>query len=410
MEESLKHFNRVHLLAGITIFDKEKNKSKTWLLFQYFNVLIGLLTFVCTTIFVLSNLSDVLISIQGASVWTTGVVMFISLVICLLYRKEFRAFLEEMVLADLLLEMPLIQHVLQNQVKRGRSLQLKELVIGSQDKLFKLITVVLKAYVFFVSLSAILYLCGPIYLMSVRKDESLRLLAFDMWFPWGLENFTVYVASFLFHAYAGYLCCIAYSGIQSTIILLVGQIIRQLRILTFVLLNLDELVEELLQAKPELWQPGCTSVFSQCVEHYIKIKRFANRLNGIARTFYLALILAATILVCVCSVKIAISDKLSPDVIKYYVHEFCYTLVVLMFCYLGQAIDNECEKFEEAISEKWYIFDIKHRIHVRIFMMAARERMPIYIFGSVALSLPTFTWFIKTGMSFFTLIMSVIKE
>ena len=36
----------------------------------------------------------------------------------------------------------------------------------------------------------------------------LLVPAFDMWFPWSLESYTVYTISFIFHAYAGYLCCI----------------------------------------------------------------------------------------------------------------------------------------------------------------------------------------------------------
>ncbi|XP_034826149.1 odorant receptor 13a-like [Maniola hyperantus] len=410
MDEFVTIFNRVLLFGGITIFDKRNQNSKKWLVLQYINVFVGLLTFVFTSVFVLSNASDILLCIQGASIWITGVIMFISLTICLLFRKKFFAFLEEIVFVDLMLEMPLIQHVCKMQVRRGRLRELKELVISSHEKLLQLTTLLLRSYVASVWFSATLYLCSPIYRMSLSNDKSLRLLAFDMWFPWGLENFTVYVASFMFHAYAGYLCCVAYPGLQSMIILLVGQVIRQLRILTFILLHLDELVEELVQEKKDLWQPGCTLILSQCVDHYVKLKRFANRLNKITQPFYLTLILVASMLVCVCSVKIAISDRMSLDVMKYCVHEFCYTLVVLMFCFLGQKVDDECEKLEEAVTEKWYIYNSKHKVNVRIFKMAVSQRMPIYIFGSVTLSLPTFTWFIKTGMSFFTLVMSVLNE
>ncbi|XP_045762931.1 uncharacterized protein LOC123865755 [Maniola jurtina] len=319
MDELVTIFNRVLLFAGITIFDKKNQNSKKWLLLQYVNVFIGLLTFVFTTVFVVSNASDILICIQGASVWITGVIMFISLAICLLFRKKFSAFLEEMVFVDHMLEMPLIQYVCQMQVRRGRLRELKELVMTSHEKLFELIRLLLKSYVASVWFSATLYLCSPIYRMGVSEDKSLRLLAFDMWFPWGLENFAVYVASFMFHAYAGYLCCVAYPGLQSMIILLVGQIIRQLRILTFISLHLDELVEELVQERKDLWQPGCTLILSQCVDHYVKLKRFANRLNKITQPFYLALILVASMLVCVCSVKIAISNEISiPSTYSYY--------------------------------------------------------------------------------------------
>ncbi|CAH2058199.1 unnamed protein product, partial [Iphiclides podalirius] len=114
-------------------------------------------------------------------------------------------------------------------------------------------------------------------------------------------------------------------------------------------------------------------------------------------------------LVCMCSVKIAISSKLSPDMMKYYVHEICFILVVFMFCLLGQQVQNECEKLELAVTENWYLFDRTHKINILIFKLAVSQQMPIYIFGTITLSLPTFTWFIKTGMSFFTLVMSVLE-
>ncbi|CAB3220880.1 unnamed protein product [Arctia plantaginis] len=95
---------------------------------------------------------------------------------------------------------------------------------------------------------------------------------------------------------------------------------------------------------------------------------------------------------------------------KYYLHEFCFIAVVLSFCLLGQQVDNESEILERVVTEKWYIFDNTHQTNIKIFNMALSQRMPIYIFGTITLSLPTFTWFIKTGMSFFTLVMSVLEE
>lgn len=52
----------------------------------------------------------------------------------------------------------------------------------------------------------------------------------------------------------------------------------------------------------------------------------------------------------------------------------------------------QCEKLENAVTEKWYIFNQKHKKCMCIFHMAVSEKMPIYIYGSVTLSSPTFTW------------------
>ncbi|XP_013190966.1 uncharacterized protein LOC106135264 [Amyelois transitella] len=408
MGDTFEVFHRVLSFAGISIFARKNWNSKPWLILQIFNFIIGVFCFIFTTGFVAISYADLLVFIEGACIWTTGVIMTISLGVCLVFRNKFRQFLEEMVFKDSMIEVPLINLIMK--VEEGdKVIELKYMVNDSQEKLLKFTKFLIRCYVASVFLVATLYLCSPLYEMFISDDDSLRLLAFGMWFPWSLENLQVYIASFVFHAYAGYLCCIAYPGLQTTIILLVGQNIRQLRILTFILLNLDELVTELVDDRSE-WQRYCSDVLSQCVAHYVKTKSFSNRLNVICRPFYLTLILVAIMLVCMCSVKIAVSNKLSPDTMKYYVHEFCFIMVVLMFCLLGQQIENECEKLEQAVTEKWYIFDRRHKTNVRIFNTALSQRMPIYIFGTITLSLPTFTWFIRTGMSFFTLVMSVLEE
>lgn len=65
----------------------------------------------------------------------------------------------------------------------------------------------------------------------------------------------------------------AHPGLQSTIILLIGQLIRQLRILGFILLHLDELATEISGNDPERWQQCSTAVLRQCVQHYVGLKK-----------------------------------------------------------------------------------------------------------------------------------------
>lgn len=102
--------------------------------------------------------------------------MFLSLGICLVFRKEFRLFLKEIVFDDCALKIPLIQYILWLKPSRGKLKELKELVIESQENLFRHIRVLLKTYVASVWLCVTLYLCGPIYIMWSKKDKSLRLL------------------------------------------------------------------------------------------------------------------------------------------------------------------------------------------------------------------------------------------
>lgn len=102
--------------------------------------------------------------------------MTISLGVCLIFRNKFRNFLEEMAFRDAMLEMPLIKYILLVHKGGEKIAELRNLVLGTQEKVFKYTRVLLKTYVASVFICATLYLCTPIYLMFVREDKSLRLL------------------------------------------------------------------------------------------------------------------------------------------------------------------------------------------------------------------------------------------
>ncbi|KAG6459289.1 hypothetical protein O3G_MSEX011300 [Manduca sexta] len=379
MEGTIRTFHRILSLLGISIFAKEEWNSKKWLALQIFTFINGFITSILTSIFVIANVSDLFLFIQGACIWTTSVIMSISLGVCLLFRKAFRNFLDEMVFEDAVLEIPLIKLVVM--AEGGEKMaELKTLVLESQEKLLKYTKILLKTYMAIVWLCAILYICTPVYLMITTDDKSLRLLGFDMWFPWSLDNFKVYIASFVFDAYGASLCCISYPGFQSTIILLVGQeklspdttkyYVHEFCFIQVVLMFclLGQHVEnELEVAVLEKWH-----IFNK--PHQTNVRIFHTAVSQ-----RMPIYIFGTIPL---SLPTFTWEKLSPDTTKYYVHEFCFIQVVLMFCLLGQHVENE----------KWHIFNKPHQTNVRIFHTAVSQRMPIYIFGTIPLSLPTFTW------------------
>ncbi|KAG6459290.1 hypothetical protein O3G_MSEX011300 [Manduca sexta] len=347
MEGTIRTFHRILSLLGISIFAKEEWNSKKWLALQIFTFINGFITSILTSIFVIANVSDLFLFIQGACIWTTSVIMSISLGVCLLFRKAFRNFLDEMVFEDAVLEIPLIKLVVM--AEGGEKMaELKTLVLESQEKLLKYTKILLKTYMAIVWLCAILYICTPVYLMITTDDKSLRLLA--------------------------------YPGFQSTIILLVGQeklspdttkyYVHEFCFIQVVLMFclLGQHVEnELEVAVLEKWH-----IFNK--PHQTNVRIFHTAVSQ-----RMPIYIFGTIPL---SLPTFTWEKLSPDTTKYYVHEFCFIQVVLMFCLLGQHVENE----------KWHIFNKPHQTNVRIFHTAVSQRMPIYIFGTIPLSLPTFTW------------------
>lgn len=175
MDETFRTFHRVLSFAGISFFSERKKHSKNWLLFQVFNFVLGSLTFIFTSGFVITHSSDMLLFIQGACIWTTGVIMFISLGVCLVFREKFHMFLSEMAFEDRMLDMPLIEYILKTD-HVGKLNDLKLLVQTSQKNLLRSTTLLLKIYVASVWLCATLYLCSAIYQMFISNDASLRLM------------------------------------------------------------------------------------------------------------------------------------------------------------------------------------------------------------------------------------------
>ncbi|XP_038217895.1 uncharacterized protein LOC119836586 [Zerene cesonia] len=392
MERTFKIFDFILSIGGITIYDKRKWDSTGWFIFQILNVVLGFQIFICALIFVITNLSNLLLCIQGACILFTGFVLFTSLFVCFFFKKDLQGFVDEMAYNDRTLDLPLVQYVLSLDVTCGKLYELKCLIMDSQVRMARYAGIFVQ-----------------IYIASKWKLFDRLFSAFDMWFPWSLDNFAVYMATFIVNAYEGYLCGVALCSLKSTISLLVYQIIRQLEVITFTLTYLDDMMVEITGQRDQKWQNACTLVLSQCVDHYVKTKRFSNRLNVICQPFYLALILVAIMIVCVCTVKIAVSHGITIDAVKYCLHALCFIVIIFLFSFLGQQLENQCEKLEVAVMEKWYIYDKKHKVNVLIFNIALSQRMPIYIFGSIPLYLPTFTWFMNTVMSFFTLVMSVIE-
>lgn len=124
--------------------------------------------------------------------------MFLSLGICLVFRKEFRLFLKEIVFDDCALKIPLIQYILWLKPSRGKLKELKELVIESQENLFRHTRVLLKTYVASVWLCVTLYLCGPIYIMWSKKDKSLRLLGITFYYIIYFYLYVFLIGTFLY--------------------------------------------------------------------------------------------------------------------------------------------------------------------------------------------------------------------
>ncbi|GBP66762.1 hypothetical protein EVAR_28630_1 [Eumeta japonica] len=274
-EATFRAFNFILSWGGVRIFAKNNKRRKLWFSLQIFNFVISLLALVFTCGFVIKNVSDLLLLLRGACIWGTCVILTMTLGIFLVYQKDMKIYLEHLAVDDAILEMPLINYLLQQEsFNRGGKLKdLKNLVEQSQEKLSKFTRVLLMSYALVIFVTASLYLCDTIYEMVKRDDKSLRLFAFDMWFPWSVEDFNVYVITFIGHVYAAYLCICAYAGFQTTVILLVGQVVRQVRIMTFILSNLRCLAEEMHSLTGHDSAVYCTSVLIQCVQHFIRLKK-----------------------------------------------------------------------------------------------------------------------------------------
>lgn len=176
MEDSFLAHHRVLAFAGVAIFAKQNWNSKYWLALQIFNFTIAILSFIGTSVFCVLSIDDLPAFTEGACIWTTGVIMLISMTICLIFRNEFRSFVEEMCFADTILTMPIIRIAVKQEGQDGALNELRRKVRDSQKDLFRLTKILLKFYVTVVFLTAVLYVGSALFQMIVREDKSQHIL------------------------------------------------------------------------------------------------------------------------------------------------------------------------------------------------------------------------------------------
>ncbi|CAG4988083.1 unnamed protein product [Colias eurytheme] len=410
MEATVKAYNRVLSMAGVTIFCKKNWNSKKWLTFQILTLLSIFFAIISSTAFTFSCLPDLHLSIESAVVASTFYITFLTLYLYLGNKRKFENFLTEMVFNDPALENPFIKYVLNSRSKGDKMRELKSLVISSQERLLRVSRFLSQMYSFCIAFVVTLYMFAPMYTSKVREDNSTRILPLDMSFPWSTNNIVIYILTFMFQVHVGYLCSIGFASFITLLLLFILQIRRQLNILSLILYNFNEMVLEITGGKSDDWEPACDFLLSLCVGHYLKTKRFARELNKVYKPYFLGLVLSSISLEGVCFVKIALLQELTLHLLKYGVHLTLLMVGICIFSYQGQMIDDACAELEAAATEKWYIFNRQHQKKLLIFLIALSQRMPVYIYGSVTLTFETFTWFVKTGMSFFTLMMSVLEK
>lgn len=174
MNSTFETLDWVLSFGGIRIYSHTKWDSKLWLILQIYNLLVASLALVFTTGFVVTNLSQLDILLKAASIWSTCIILSMSLAICLTFRKKFRSYLLEMAFVDYMQRMPLIKSVLESNNPNPITIQLRDLLVTSQLDLLKFSRIFVKSYLFCVFLTATLYMCDPIYRMAVRDNVNDR--------------------------------------------------------------------------------------------------------------------------------------------------------------------------------------------------------------------------------------------
>lgn len=174
MDSTFETLDWVLSFAGIRIYSDTKWNSKLWLTLQIYSLFVASLALVFTTGFVVINVSQLEVLLKGASIWSTCIILSMSLAICLSFRRKFRYYLLEMAFTDYMRRMPLVKSVLDLENPNTITNQLRNLVVVSQLDLLKFSRIFVKSYLFCVFLTATLYMCDPIYRMAIRENDNDR--------------------------------------------------------------------------------------------------------------------------------------------------------------------------------------------------------------------------------------------
>ncbi|XP_054008627.1 odorant receptor Or2-like isoform X2 [Hylaeus anthracinus] len=258
------------------------------------------------------------------------------------------------------------------------------------------------------------YMVTPI-LGNIGKNESERILPFNMWldFPTGTSPY--FEVLFLIQMLCVYHVGVCYICFDNFLCILNLHVASQFQVLQYRLMNLTDILEKErhIRASDESlsrYASTCYQKLRNCVKHHQALMEYCRMLEKIFTLIVLGQVLFLAMIICLVGYQIFLAETPPSRSVSLVLTMAATLCQLLMFTYSCDGLIRQSSNVGGAIfSAPWAIFPMDQigkslRKNTTIMIMRTTRSCCLTASGFFPVSLETSTAVLSTAMSYFTLL------
>ncbi|XP_076678494.1 odorant receptor 13a-like [Andrena cerasifolii] len=270
-------------------------------------------------------------------------------------------------------------------------------------------------FTLFTELSIVSYAIRPI-LANIGKNESDRILPFNMWLNLPLSMTPYFEITFALQVLALYHVGVCYICFDNFLCMMNLHVAAQFRILQYRFANIHRLKfnegvpEERPGTSSACCSENCYDTFRKCVQQHQALISFCQKLEEVFRTVVLAQVLTFSLLICFVGYQVVLADLSSTrrfTFVNLLLSNMCH---LFMFTYSCDCLIHESTNIAAAVyAGPWTNLPMNQcgkllRTDLQLVVMRSRRSCRLTANGFFPVSLETYTSILSTAMSYFTLL------
>ncbi|VEN50758.1 unnamed protein product [Callosobruchus maculatus] len=170
------------------------------------------------------------------------------------------------------------------------------------------------------------------------------------------------------------------------------------------------LIEAIIQVaclKERLQHTEETKLLVECIEHYLEIIMFTERLHQLCKIGLSIVFVGGVINICTTLSLLLVVSLM--ELLWFVPYLTVMIMTIYVHCFYGSILANECEDIPYALfSSKWVSTDVAHKRTLIIFMIFSKKQIYIKLAaGTLTMTLPLFVQIIRTAYAYFNVLQSL---
>ncbi|XP_076166224.1 uncharacterized protein LOC143146099 [Ptiloglossa arizonensis] len=270
-------------------------------------------------------------------------------------------------------------------------------------------------FTFFTEASNICYLIRPV-LVNIGKNESDRILPFNMWIDLPLSITPYFEITFVMQALSLTHVGVCYICSDNILCVMNLHVAGQFRILQNRLENIEKLrfndgEHDKNSSKSSAYSTEkCYAIFKDCIRQHQALIGYCDELEIVFRTIVLAQVLTFSLLICFVGYQVVLADLSSTRRITFINLLTSSMCQLFMFTYSCDCLTRESTNLAASVySGIWLDLPMDEygkmlRKDMQLVVMRSRRPCCLTANGFFPVSLETYTNILSTAMSYFTLL------